>query len=290
MPVETVNLNLWPKCDLKCRYCYGRYPHRPVSLNGDRWKEIISLLSEEGVRRVTFSGGEPTLHPDLLVLLHHARSVGLQTSIVTNGARLSDEMIALLDLVGMTLDSDEPEVLIQLGRTTAAGGDYLSRFLDVAGRVRGAGVMLKINSVVTRLNLAADLVPILLALEPVKWKPLQFTTIVGENHEDADDLRITRQEFDGFVDRHRAPLEAAGIWVQPEDEQTVSSTYVMIDPSGIIYQTSSGMKRYSDPVLEVGLRRAMAQAGGYDRRGFEGRGGHVDVRRLPIFVGGPSES
>jgi hypothetical protein len=36
-------------------------------------------------------------------------------------------------------------------------------------------------------------------------------------------------------------------------------------------------------VLAIGLRRALEQVGGYDRERFLARGGHVDVRRLPVL-------
>ena len=60
MLVETVNLHVWPKCNLHCAYCYGGFPARPRHLPASHWALIINRLAGEGVRRVTFSGGDPT--------------------------------------------------------------------------------------------------------------------------------------------------------------------------------------------------------------------------------------
>lgn len=286
MIIETVNLNVWPKCDLVCEYCYGGFPDRPTVLPLADWYAILDQLVSAGVRRVTFCGGEPTLQPDLLDMLRYARQVGLHTSIVTNGARLTNDIIALLDVVGMTLDSTDSAVLRELGRTTPAGIDYFERFLGAARRTRVLGVLLKVNTVVTQLNLGADLSAVLIELRPYKWKPLQFTTVVGENDARAERLRVSNDQFACFVERHRQPLEAAGIWVAPETELDVQSTYAMIDPSGRMFQTTGGTKQFSEPVLDVGLNTALEQAGGYDRRAFLARGGHLDVRRLPAVGAG----
>lgn len=278
--IETVNVNPWPHCDLACVYCYGSFPEKPARLSLAAWHVILDEIARCRVRRVTFSGGEPTLHPDLAAMLRHARELDLQTSIVTNGAKLTRAHIDLLDLVAVTLDALDEDVLRRLGRTTNKSGPYLERFDRVCALVRASEVMLKINTVVTRWNLAEDLRSRLVTAGPFKWKPLQFTSVVGENDARAAELEITAMEFATFVDRHRAELEAVGIQVAPETEAVVRSTYVMLDPSGRVFSTSSGAKRFSRPVHEVGLDAAVAEVGGYDRERFLARGGDVDIRRL----------
>ena len=287
MPIETVNLHVWGKCNLKCVYCYGTFPERPRSLPLASWCGILDELRESGVRRVTFSGGEPTLHPDLASMLRHARTIGLQTSIITNGARLTDDMIDLLDLVGISLDATDEDVLGRLGRRRPGDPSYVEHTARIARRVRSAGGRLKINTVVTALNANENLTDTLLELRPDKWKPMQFTFVPGENDRSADALRIDEQTFEEFVQRH-VRVAQAGIWVEAESEQTIASTYVMIDPEGRVFQHAPGGHRLSRPVLDMGIRQALREAGGYDRARFEARGGHVDIRRLPVVGGGAS--
>jgi radical S-adenosyl methionine domain-containing protein 2 len=290
MRIETINVNPWPHCDLACVYCYGSFPEKPTRLPLARWRTILDEIARYKTVRVTFSGGEPTLHPDLLAMLEHARDVGLQRSIVTNGAKLRSAHVELLDLVTVTHDAVSEAVLRAIGRSVGKSAPYLERFEAVCALAARCGTDLKVNTVVTRLNLGEDLRSTLARIRPVKWKPLQFTSVIGENEDRAAELEVTREEFEGFVARHRAELEAAGIVVAPETETDVRSTYVMIDPSGRVFSTWSGTKRFSRPVLEVGLEAAVAEVGGYDRERFLARGGDVDVRslrrRLPVMGGG----
>lgn len=279
MTIETVNLHVWPKCNLKCVYCYGTFPARPRVLSQEGWARITSMLADAGVRRVTFSGGEPTLHPAILPMVEHARSVGLGTAIITNGAKVSDELLAALDLVGATVDSGRTDTLARLGR----GAGYLATVRDLARRAHAAGARLKLNTVVCALNADEDLASLVQGLSPWKWKPLQFTEVVGENDAAASSLQVSRQCFDGFVARHRAALAGTPIWFAPESDATIRRTYVMIDPEGRVFQHGADGHRVSAPIEAVGFVRAVAEVGGYDRDAFLARGGDVDVRRLPVF-------
>jgi radical S-adenosyl methionine domain-containing protein 2 len=286
MIIETVNLHIWSWCNLRCVYCYETFPEKPRSLSLADWRQILAELKAEGVVRVTFSGGEPTLHPALFGMLEHARRVGLQTSIVTNGAKLTDPMLERLDVVGVTLDAVSDHVLTRLGRQQVGGPPYVAELRRIGARAQAAGVVLKINTVVTAVNIDEELAPTIVELRPYKWKPMQFTHVPGENDGQAAALRVTSTAYDEFVARHRPPIEAAGAWVQPESSEVINSTYVMIDPMGRVFQVGPQGHVRSEPVLQVGLTRAIEQAGGYDRARFVERGGHVDVKRLRVVQGG----
>jgi len=153
MLIETVNLHITRRCNLRCRYCFGSCPEHPCALDQPSWRLLLNELRRSGVRRVNFSGGEPTLHPGLLGMMQHARRVGLSTSIITNTARLTDEMLGQLDIVGLSLDSRDERVLTQLGRQRHGAPSYVERLRRAAERTHAAGVRLKVNTVVTALTL-----------------------------------------------------------------------------------------------------------------------------------------
>lgn len=285
MSIETINLHVWPRCNLACRYCYATFQATSGSLPLADWQALLDLINVAGVRRVNFSGGEPTLHPELTGMLRHARSVGLQTSIISNGTRLNAEMISLLDLVGVTLDSRDDSVLVRLGRQSRRRvGSHVASVRAAAALAHELGVRLKINTVVTALNLTEDLNELLSELRPFKWKPLQFSTVVGENDGDARELSVSGQAFREFVARH-ASLANLGIWVAPETAAVIGETYVMVDPIGRLFQQSRHEYRVSEPVLRVGLEAALEQVGGYNREAFLQRGGAVDVHANQLARG-----
>ena len=88
------------QCNFRCSHCSQAAPHTSDErVNGVGLIDLKKRLEElvvRGLRRVRFTGGEPLLHPHLPVLVRYAGSLGLDTSIVTNGSllpRIADRLI-----------------------------------------------------------------------------------------------------------------------------------------------------------------------------------------------------
>lgn len=56
----------------------------------EEWKTILSKSWAAGIPHIVFTGGEPTLRPDLPELVAHCQSLGQVTGLLTDGFRLSD--------------------------------------------------------------------------------------------------------------------------------------------------------------------------------------------------------
>jgi len=59
---------------------------------------------------------------------------------------------------------------------------------------------------------------------------------------------------------------------QQSSTSEIKGSYVMVDPAGRFFENTSGRHIYSQPILEVGVRRAMNKMG-YDFAKFVKRGG-----------------
>ncbi|MDI6414467.1 radical SAM protein [Solobacterium moorei] len=60
-------------------------------------KNLLNELADLKVKSVEFSGGgEPTTHPDIIEIIRHAKSLGLNIGIVTNGNSL-EKLFPVLD-------------------------------------------------------------------------------------------------------------------------------------------------------------------------------------------------
>ena len=106
----SAELEIVGACDLTCRYCYNPSEHRfekPMDLAFA--KDVLRGLSDAGVRRVMYEGGEPLLHPQITEMLEFAGGLGLKNQIITNGYRLSPTMaghlVPHLDAVSVHLDT-----------------------------------------------------------------------------------------------------------------------------------------------------------------------------------------
>src|SRR3954468_1694377 len=72
------------RCNLACTYC-NEFDKDSPPVPTDEMLRRIDKLCEFGTGIITVSGGEPTLHPDLDLLIQRARRGGAIVTIITNG-------------------------------------------------------------------------------------------------------------------------------------------------------------------------------------------------------------
>ena len=110
-PLARCVLVLTEKCNFACPYCRtNNGEEMPTS----RAEEIIRLWGKEQTHAILFTGGEPTLHPDLVQLVKLAKKVGIRrVGVGTNGSadiKLYHELWkAGVDDFSISLDADNPE-------------------------------------------------------------------------------------------------------------------------------------------------------------------------------------
>lgn len=108
-----MDLALTYRCNNDCAHCYNARPRDFAELPTADWRRILDRVWQIGVPHVVFTGGEPTLRPDLPELIAHAEANGQIAGLNTNGRRLSDPRYlaqlveAGLDHVQITLESHD---------------------------------------------------------------------------------------------------------------------------------------------------------------------------------------
>src|ERR1700761_458735 len=101
------------RCNLACRYC-NEYDKESSPVRTDEMLRRIDKLGELGTSVITFSGGEPTLHPDLDALIRRARQRSAIATIITNGYLLTPGRIKQLNTAGLdylqiSIDNVQPD-------------------------------------------------------------------------------------------------------------------------------------------------------------------------------------
>lgn len=77
-------------CNLGCDYCTISPQMRPRALSGGAVVRALRQGREKGCEAVSFTGGEPTLRPDLLGMIRMARQLGYtDIKVQTNGLLLA---------------------------------------------------------------------------------------------------------------------------------------------------------------------------------------------------------
>ncbi len=285
-----VNFHLWKPCNLRCSFCYAVFDDDPAlrairsGLAEADARRVIAMLRPEGVEKLTFVGGEPTLCPHLPALLRQSRDLGFVNTLVTNGFRLQRLLEAVpdcIDWVGLSVDSADEATQAALGR---GRGDHVAKSIEHFRRLHDRRIRVKLNTVVTSLNWQEDMTDFVLRARPERWKVFQVLPIDGQNDGTVKPLLITSDQFQAFVDRHRR-LGAHGITVAAESNEDMTGSYAMIDPLGRFFSNVGGRYIYSPPILDVGVAAAFS-AVTFDAARFNARGGRYDwgAARVPLTV------
>jgi len=280
--VTTVNFHLVKHCPMACNFCYARFDDvirdtkvSTLGLPTEQARKVVAELAGLGFEKINFAGGEPLLRKDLPELIRYAKSLGLVTSIISNGQLITADWIKSvyghLDQIGISVDSALPERRVLMGR--AIKGKPLSNadYLDRATLIRMAHISLKINSVVTAQNFDEDMSEFIRQLAPQRWKVFQALQIDGQNDLDAALIRCPDLAFELFKRTH-AGLKAQGIRTVFEGNDDMTASYAMVDPYGRFYDNSEGAYRYSEAIWKVGGEVARAQVI-VDAGKFVARGG-----------------
>lgn len=119
----TIEIDLTNRCNHRCKFCFSDKSEleKKQALDADILKQRLFEARELGTRGVSFTGGgEPMMHPRFLEIVDHARALGLDVGLITNGSLLSEKNCA--------------ELVRQLTwiRISVSGGDRAS-YLDVQG-------------------------------------------------------------------------------------------------------------------------------------------------------------
>ena len=101
------------RCNIDCGYC-NEYDKVSGPVPTEVMLDRIDHLARLGSSVVSFSGGEPLLHPDLDLLIARIRDRGLMAGLITNGYLLGEKRIRALNAAGLdylqiSIDNVEPD-------------------------------------------------------------------------------------------------------------------------------------------------------------------------------------
>jgi radical SAM protein with 4Fe4S-binding SPASM domain len=159
------------RCQNRCTFCYASAPGRGQEVaemtTGEVMRILDAIVDDAQVPTVSFTGGEPTLRPDLPQLIAYAKSRRLRTNLITNGIRCGAkgyvENLAGLDSAQVSLEAANPEIHDRIvGRPGA-----WRRTMQGIRNLKAAGIHVHTNTTINRLNRdhLPDLVDLLAEME-----------------------------------------------------------------------------------------------------------------------------
>ena len=95
----TIEMDLTNNCNHRCSFCFYA-EHLAVDRSSIATEVAIRTLTDlkrNGARGVSFTGGgEPMIHKDFTTILSHARDIGLDCGLITNGSAITPKNVELL--------------------------------------------------------------------------------------------------------------------------------------------------------------------------------------------------
>lgn len=97
--LERCELILTDRCNFKCSYCRGMTSENKGDISFENAIEIVDKWTSHGLKNIRFSGGEPTIWPNLIELVKHTKSKqSIQhIALSTNGSANSSIYLDLLN-------------------------------------------------------------------------------------------------------------------------------------------------------------------------------------------------
>lgn len=251
-----INWHVTEACNYRCRYCYahwqGRSDPRELLHDSLRSRDLLESLFQffhpKNTRnplrqqltwkavRLNIAGGEPSiLNERLLDLARVARETGFRLSIISNGSRLSPDLIErlapMLTCLGISIDSVNSITNREIGRADRRGG-----LPDIHGLIANLNfarslnpeLAIKLNTVVNRLNVNEDLSRLIDQVKPDRWKILRMLPVINQS------LVVSNDQFSAFLSRHSSSVSIQCV----EDNSDMSESYLMVDPFGRFFRIS----------------------------------------------------
>lgn len=147
-----LRVSVTPNCNLRCYYCNPLMKSQnSITLNDQEIISVVEAAHELGIRRVHWTGGEPTLK-DIVMFVNKASEIGYTEQVMTtNGSKLSSILPDLakggLSRVNLSLDTLNPDINKKITNSTHWSDSYkaLIDSLDFFPLIKVNIVLLKEN-------------------------------------------------------------------------------------------------------------------------------------------------
>ena len=211
------------ECNLRCRFCYagGSRPERGGAVMTPRevTRVLDVLYRDAQVPSVSFTGGEPTLVPELCSYIRHAKKLGMRVNLITNGTRIGRSFAARLRKAGLDSAQVSLEGVCAATHDRLVGAPVFERVLEAIHFLVEAGIHTHTNTTLNRVNLGEipDLPAFVSGTLGLTRFSMNLMIPVGNGMEHAD-LVVGYAEVGTHLERLQAESARCGVefmWYSP---------------------------------------------------------------------------
>ncbi len=190
---QEIAFELTQDCNQSCRLC-SLHSTEKCSLPFKKIKEVLREGWSLGIKRASFTGGEPTLHKDIREILRYAKDKGFYVRLNTNAISLNEDSIKkiedsvdniLISLQGCNIKTEE---------ALTGSGRFLEKKLKNIAYIKKSRIpILRIGTMISK-TLIADFInycKIIKGLNIKRWELYRPIT-ARENHAE---YKLTKYDF-----------------------------------------------------------------------------------------------
>ena len=139
-------------CNCSCRYCNvsATMKAAPDELNTKEALHLVDEIYDFGPKWLGIKGGEPLLRKDIFQIIRHAKSLGLNVCLLTNGYYVDGEIYENLvkNEVYTSVSVDGPE---KINDTVRGRGSY-EKALSAIQKLSKAGILNGLSAAISSVN------------------------------------------------------------------------------------------------------------------------------------------
>jgi len=225
---------LTSKCNYSCKFCFKQSNREEISY--DDAVNILEKITAIGVKKISFSGGEPLLWSgNVLELIKKAKSLGLITTLITNGSFLTEsylkELESHLDWLTLSLDASCEEMQVKVDRPAG----HFTKIMELLGKADK--FKLKINTMVCQYNLddLTNMVDLIERHHVKRWRIFQFYPIRDLAIKNQEEYKITDEEFAYAAQSLMKKADKLSCDIDFATHEKLDKSYFLIAPDASIY-------------------------------------------------------
>lgn len=183
--LSAIRVKLHVPCQWTCNFCHmeGNPTSQPVRNDLQFSETLMNFRERFGLTEVHFTGGEPSIHPDITRFIENAKRLGFKVKMTTNGqAKLSryfECVQAGLDELNMSVHTFDPAELGRLmlpPRTAEWGKKAIEKQMKLIDMMSGK-IGIKLNTCVGETETPAIALAQFVRRRNISWRLMNVLEI-----------------------------------------------------------------------------------------------------------------
>ena len=212
-----VRWQLTNRCPSRCLYC-NLWQKPSPELSTSQVFSILDELAQMGTKRISFSGGEPTVRDDLGKIIDYTHKLGISPSINTCGVKVPEKIKELKNLDLMKISIDGPREVDNKVRGRKEAFDWA---ISAAEAAKKEGIKFTFCTTLTRYNLSSLKWMVNLARKYKTMVAFQPLKTIYRGVEDIHRLYPSKEEWHKAIEELRS--------LKKKYPQNIRNSFLLLD-------------------------------------------------------------